>query len=211
MSAPEDVQRLAGERADARAAKDFALADELRDRIHELGWEVTDQPGGFALQPVVVRGRRACARRRRALGPRGGHDVRRERPLGCEGWLDDIDRALDGFRATAGAAAVQFVVADVTGEAPKHWADADDVEVVWLEPDTGWAAARNAGLRRSLAPIVVALDGSVEPTGDVLGPLERPWRTPARHLSDRSASSRRISASSRRRPTRGRATPSRAT
>ena len=52
MSAPEDVQRLAGERADARAAKDFALADELRDRIHELGWEVTDQPGGFALQPV---------------------------------------------------------------------------------------------------------------------------------------------------------------
>jgi len=49
VSAPEDVQRLAGERADARAAKDFALADELRDRIRELGWEVTDQPGGFAL------------------------------------------------------------------------------------------------------------------------------------------------------------------
>ena len=129
----------------------------------------------------------------------------------CEGWLDDIDRALDGFRATAEGRRVQFVVADVTGEAPKHWADADDVEVVWLEPDTGWAAARNAGLRRSLAPIVLALDGSVEPTGDVLGPLERAWRIRASASADRSASSRRISASSRRRPIPGRATPSRAT
>ena len=58
MSAPDDVQRLAGERADARAAKDFALADELRDRIRELGWEVTDQPGGFALQPCHPRSTR---------------------------------------------------------------------------------------------------------------------------------------------------------
>ena len=32
MSAPDDVQRLAGERAEARGAKDFALADELRGK-----------------------------------------------------------------------------------------------------------------------------------------------------------------------------------
>ena len=172
MSAPEDVQRLAGERADARAAKDFALADELRDRIREMGWEVTDQPGGFALQPVSsqVDGPVRPADVPSLLEADTTFDVSVH--WACEGWLDDIDRALAGFRATAEGRRVQFVVADVTGEAPKHWADADDVEVVWLEPDTGWAAARNAGLRRSLAPIVVALDGSVEPTGDVFGPLE---------------------------------------
>ena len=33
----------------------------------------------------VVRGRRAGASRRRALAPRGGHDLRRERPLGLRG------------------------------------------------------------------------------------------------------------------------------
>ena len=37
---------------------------------------------------------------------------------------------------------------------------------------TGWAAARNAGLRRSLGRIVLAVDGSVEPAGQVFGPLE---------------------------------------
>ena len=41
-----------------------------------------------------------------------------------------------------------------------------------LEPGTGWASARNAGLRRSRGRIVLAMDGSVEPTGDVFGPLE---------------------------------------
>ena len=126
----------------------------------------------------------------------------------CEGWLDDIDRALAGFRATAEGRRVQFVVADVTGEAPKHWADADDVEVVWLEPDTGWAAARNAGLRRSLAPIVVALDGSVEPTGDVLGPLEARLGGPRpRHLRTvrhRHAGSPRVPGGARPRAVRRR-------
>ena len=178
MSAPEDVQRLAGDRADARAAKDFALADELRDRIHELGWEVTDQPGGFELEPVASEADRPVrsADVPSVLDDTTTFDVSVH--WVCEGWLDDIDRALAGFRATAGDRRVQFVVADVTGEAPKHWADAGDVEVVWLESDTGWAAARNAGLRRSLAPIVVALDGSVEPIGDVLGPLEQALADP---------------------------------
>ena len=106
----------------------------------------------------------------------------------CEGWVDDIDRALPAFRTTAGGRRLQFVVADVTGEAEKRWADADDLEVVWLEPDTGWAAARNAGLRRSLAPIVVALDGSIEPTGDALGPLEQALADPGSASVDRSAS-----------------------
>ena len=33
MSAPDDVVRLAEERATARAAKDFAASDRLRDEI----------------------------------------------------------------------------------------------------------------------------------------------------------------------------------
>jgi cysteinyl-tRNA synthetase len=44
--------------------------------------------------------------------------------------------------------------------------------VVSLEEGTGWAAARNAGLRRSRAETILALDGSVEASGDVLSPLE---------------------------------------
>jgi cysteinyl-tRNA synthetase len=42
---------------------------------------------------------------------------------------------------------------------------------VSLEAGTGWAAARNAGLRRARGATIVALDGSVEAVGDVDGPL----------------------------------------
>jgi cysteinyl-tRNA synthetase len=46
---PEEVRRLVEERADARTAKDWARADEIRDRITEAGYAVEDLPEG----PVV--------------------------------------------------------------------------------------------------------------------------------------------------------------
>jgi cysteinyl-tRNA synthetase len=49
--APPDVVRRAEERENARAARDFARADELRAEIEGLGWEVQDSPGGFRLIP----------------------------------------------------------------------------------------------------------------------------------------------------------------
>ena len=45
-AAPDDVMALVQERQEAREARDFARADELRDRIRGLGWEVTDTAGG---------------------------------------------------------------------------------------------------------------------------------------------------------------------
>ncbi len=49
QEAPGEVRELAEQREQARAARDFAAADELRDRIAGLGWEVRDVPGGFEL------------------------------------------------------------------------------------------------------------------------------------------------------------------
>jgi len=48
-SAPRDVVELAGERQAARAARDFGLADRLRDTIEERGWSVRDAGDGFEL------------------------------------------------------------------------------------------------------------------------------------------------------------------
>jgi cysteinyl-tRNA synthetase len=45
--------------------------------------------------------------------------------------------------------------------------------VLLLRDETGWGAARNAGLTRSIGAIVIVLDGSVEAAGDVVGPLQR--------------------------------------
>ena len=47
------------------------------------------------------------------------------------------------------------------------------VEIVWTSERLGHAAATNIGLRRAGSPVVVLLDTSVEPTGDVVTPLVR--------------------------------------
>ncbi len=50
--APEEVVALAEQRERARAERDFAAADELRQAIAALGWEVRDGAQGFELLPL---------------------------------------------------------------------------------------------------------------------------------------------------------------
>ena len=171
--APPEIQDLASRRAAARAEKDFATADVLRDEIEAAGWTVADVPGGWTLEPL---GRPEDD----VAGPMRARDVASvlDAPASvdasvhwvAEGWPDDIVRAIDSFRAHAGDRTSQFVVADVTGADPATFGE--DVEVVSLELGTGWGAACNAGLKRSLGALVLVMDGSIEATGDVLGPLE---------------------------------------
>lgn len=47
--ADADVQKLVAERAEARASKDWAKSDELRDKIKEMGYIVKDTPQGQQL------------------------------------------------------------------------------------------------------------------------------------------------------------------
>jgi cysteinyl-tRNA synthetase len=49
---PSDVQALLEERDAAREAKDFGKADEIRDRLAKMGWEVMDLPGGTTVRPL---------------------------------------------------------------------------------------------------------------------------------------------------------------
>lgn len=49
---PPEVRRWAEERAEARSARDFGRADELRTLIAKAGWEVIDTPGGYELRPA---------------------------------------------------------------------------------------------------------------------------------------------------------------
>ena len=171
IDVPDEVLTLAAERREARAARDFARADSLRDAIAALGFAVIDGPEGTAFEPIVA----PEPARLRA----GDVESLLDEPPTCdvsvhwvvEGWPEDVVRALAGFRAHEGGRDLQYVVADVTETDPATYGDG--VEVLGLEPGTGWGAARNAGLKRSRGSLVLVMDGSVEPAGDVIGPLER--------------------------------------
>jgi cysteinyl-tRNA synthetase len=47
---PADMAALARRRDEARAARDFALADALRDQIQAQGWVVEDTATGTAIR-----------------------------------------------------------------------------------------------------------------------------------------------------------------
>jgi len=177
---PEEVRALAAERQEARAVKDFPRADALRDRIAELGFRVVDSPAGPTFEPLAPTEPEVPRR----LRPQDVESVLDE-PPSCavtvhwivEGWPEDVVRALAAFGASEGGRDVQYVVADVTETDPAVYGEG--VEVLSLELGTGWGAARNAGLKRSRGRIVLVMDGSVEPTGDVFGPLEVALRDPS--------------------------------
>jgi cysteinyl-tRNA synthetase len=46
VEAPAEVRELASARERARRARDWAVADALRDQIAQLGWQVRDGPDG---------------------------------------------------------------------------------------------------------------------------------------------------------------------
>ena len=108
------------ERQEARAAKDFGRADEIRDRLAELGWEVRDSADGPAARAeglmAIADHLRAPAGRRggtgEAAGPAGlagagdvargaGAALRLARPPGCR----RRGRSLSRTRTRAGCCA----------------------------------------------------------------------------------------------------------
>jgi cysteinyl-tRNA synthetase len=167
----EEARALLEERTAARAARDFVRADALRDRIAELGFRVVDGPEGPSLEPLAPTAAPSARVRARDVRSVLDEPVTADVTVTwlVEGWPEDVARALEAFRTREAGLDVHYVVSDLTETDPASYGDG--VEVVSLEPDTGWGAARNAGLRRSRGRVVVVADGSIEPTGDVLGPI----------------------------------------
>jgi hypothetical protein len=148
----DEVRRIAAQRSERRQARDFAAADELRARIQGLGYDVIDTAdGGFEL---YVR------------APSVEFSVQ----WLVDGWPEDVARGIEAFERCHPDAAMEHVVVDAVGVAgPPPWGEA--AGVVRVDADAGWGAARSAGVEASVAPVVVVVDGSVEPEGDVLTPL----------------------------------------
>lgn len=183
--APAEITALADARAAARRARDWATADELRDRIEAAGWKVIDSgtmydleraaPADVIAGGVVRYGSSASVPSRFDEKPAGIASV----VIVATDWPDDVARAVAAV-ATHAPAGTQLVVV-ANGPSPEQ----DDaiaalgqdtgpgvvVEAVWMAERLGWASALNAGIRRATAPVVILLDASVEPSTDLVSRL----------------------------------------
>ena len=178
---PQPVLDAAHARAAARAAQDWAEADRLRAEIEAAGWKVVDRGTDFALSPAspadevdgpwVRYGSSASVPARFDEPAAGVATV----VLIATDWPDDLARALAGLRAHAPGGTTIVIVADAPSDAQTAALEAmpvaDDTEVVWTSARLGHGAATNIGLRRASGPVVILLDTSLEPTGDIVTPL----------------------------------------
>ncbi len=184
-SVPDDVRRMLGERTQAREARDWERADELRDEIAALGWEVQDGPRGSTARPLLPP----------VAAPTGYADpsdlaslldepatVAVSLQLVADDHGDDLRRALAGLRAHPPAVDWELVV---VSNAPGFELDpilaADapiDPIVLRTSERLGWADGRTLGMRRSRGEVTVLLDTSVEPTDDFTTPLLAAFEDP---------------------------------
>jgi len=175
---PADVARLLAAREEARRAKDFARADALRDEIAGLGFGVHDTPQGATVSQRATYETIDPARIANVLAepPTLGVSIH----LLYEGFLHDVERFLSGIAAYCSEGDYEVVLVDNAssdGEALESFAS-ELVRVVHLDAELGWAQARNAGVKTSRGRIVILVDLSVEPTGDILTPIERTFDDP---------------------------------
>jgi hypothetical protein len=184
---PADIRDLADRRAAARRSRDWATADALRDELLAAGWKVIDTgtlydleraaPADLAEGGDVRYGSSASVPSRLEEEPVGVATV----VLVATAWADDLARALRSLVEHSPDGTQLVVVANDPSEAQA--AALDEVattdpgapgmltEIVRTSARLGWAAVLNAGIRRAVAPIVILLDTSVEPEGDLVTPL----------------------------------------
>jgi hypothetical protein len=177
---PDEILTAAHDRARARAERDWPEADRLRAEIEAAGWTIVDRGTDFALAPAspptvaadgIVRYGATAEVPSRAEEPATGLATV---IVVATDWPADLERALTGLRANGPEGLEIVVVAD--GPSPDQDAslealEADDLALIRTSERLGQGAAINIGIRRAAAAVVVVLDTSVEPTGDVVTPL----------------------------------------
>jgi hypothetical protein len=182
--APEEVTALARRRAEARLARDFETADDLRREIEDAGWKVVDVGQEFRLEPahppdeeidgVIHYGSSATVPSRLSEPPTGPATV-----VLVAG--DDPDLLAGNIAALQGAPPsgthIVVVAAHPAGGLETVLSQLDpSVETVRLVADAGLASCWNAGIRRATGSVVVLIaPGAVlraDVTRDLVAALE---------------------------------------
>jgi hypothetical protein len=180
IDAPTAIVALADQRARARAERDFATADRLREEIDAAGWLVTDSTDGPRLAPKPAYD---VLLDLRGLPDNSAAPVSHRATVSVvvDGWPADTRTCLTALLDhTASDVAVQVLDlgnVDGAGDAVHELATPRLTQwhvagaPAWRGGSVGWAEGRRALLRADTARIHVWCDVSTVFTGDALSPL----------------------------------------
>jgi len=172
VSAPESIHELARARQAARAEKNFALSDTLRDEIASQGFEVVDVAGGYELRPKKRYATYASTRDIRAINS-GKYPI--TVAMIIDGFHEDAIETIATIKAHSDCA-----IALLVNGAPGALADQLDARtsLVELTENFGWGESANALLRNVTSEFIVIMDPSTRFTGDAISPVLAQLQTP---------------------------------
>ena len=165
MSAPESLHELGRARQAARADKNFALADQLRDQIAQAGYEIVDGVGGFELHEKSLVHVITDIQKLKNL-PKSDRSI--TVAIVVNGFHEDAVTSVNSIKAHSSAEIL--VLATQPAEDLSSIVDSH-THVIQLENDPGWGECANAALRIISTPFAVIMDPSTTFTGDAISPV----------------------------------------
>ena len=165
MSAPENLHELGRARQAARADKNFALADQLRDQIAQAGYEIVDGVGGFELHEKSLVQVITDIQKLKNL-PKSDRSI--TVAIVVNGFHEDAITSVNSIKAHSSAEIL--VLATQPAEDLSSIVDSH-THVIQLENDPGWGECANAALRIISTPFAVIMDPSTTFTGDAISPV----------------------------------------
>jgi len=165
VSAPDSVHELAKARQAARAEKNFALSDQLRDEIAAQGFEVVDVAGGYELRPKK---RFPTYESTRDIRPINSGKYEITVAIIINGFHDDAVKTVTTIKEFSQCAIALLVLGD-----PGILVNELDARtsLVQLTEDFGWGENANALLRNVTSEFIVIMDPSTRFTGDAITPV----------------------------------------
>ena len=165
MTAPESVHELARARQQARAEKNFALSDQLRDEISAQGFEIVDVAGGYELRPKKRFPTYESTRDIRAINS-GKYEI--TVAMIIDGFHEDAITTIQSIKEHSECAIAILVIGD-----PGILVNQLDARtsLVHLSQSLGWGECANALLRNVTSDYVVIMDPSTRFTGDAITPV----------------------------------------
>jgi len=164
MSEAKSKEVLAQERLDARAAKDFAKADQLRDQIAALGFEVIDIAGGFEFRTKDRYPRYASTRDIKAIKVDGDMAI----TIIVDGFIADAVETVRTIKAHCNTPVIALVIGE-----PAELVEEIDLQfqLIAITENLGWGENTNALLKNLATKYMVLMDPSTRFLGDAMTPV----------------------------------------
>ena len=156
-------EELANERVQARAVKDFAKADQIRDEIAALGFEIIDVEGGYEFRPIALYATYASTKELKTIPLNGEISI----AVIVDGYQEDAVETVTSIKAHTSTPIVVISLQE-----PKELASIVDAQtkLIFVKENFGWGETANALLKSASTKFVILMDPSTRFTADAVMP-----------------------------------------